>query len=198
MHRNAKLMFLEYVRPHLKPGARVLEIGPDQEHPSTLCRLTADPSIVWETVEPFPRFPVTHVSTSEYAFPVPDGAFDVVLSANVLEHVKKPWIWFQELARVCKPGGRVITISPVNWPYHAFPVDCWRMHPDGAQALYEHAGLALELARSEWREWRDPRVLWDGPTPLKVLKGLVRRLIAWNAPFIRAVDLVSIGVKKGN
>jgi SAM-dependent methyltransferase len=196
MHRNAKLLFLEYVRPLLGPGAKVLEIGPDQAHPSTLCRLAADPSLAWETVEPFPRFPVTHVSTSEYAFPVPDAAYDVVLSANVLEHVKQPWTWFQELARVCKPGGRVVTISPVNWPYHAFPVDCWRLHPDGARALFEHAGLAVDLSVAECRELTDTHVLWDGPSSGKIFKGLIRRLIGWNAPFLRAVDLVSIGSKR--
>lgn len=195
MHRNAKLLFLEYVRPLLTGGLKVLEVGPDQ-HPSTLCRLAADPSLTWETVEPFPRFPVTHVSTGEYTFPLESGAYDVVISSSVLEHVKKPWVWLAELARVCKVGGRVVTISPVNWPYHPFPVDCWRMYPEGARALYESAGLELELSAREWREWRDARVLFDRDSPFKQLKGLVRRLLAWNAPFIRAVDLVSIGIKR--
>jgi SAM-dependent methyltransferase len=83
---------------------------------------------------------------SEYEIPASADTFDIVMSGQVLEHVRKPWVWMKELARVCVPGGAVLTISPVNWPYHEAPVDCWRVYPEGMRALCEDAGLTVELS----------------------------------------------------
>jgi SAM-dependent methyltransferase len=35
----------------------------------------------------------------------PDASFDVVISSETMEHVRKPWIGFAEIHRVLKPGG---------------------------------------------------------------------------------------------
>jgi hypothetical protein len=66
-----------------------------------------------------------------------------------MEHVRKPWVWIKELARICKPGGHVITINPVSWPYHEYPIDCWRAYPEGMIGLYEDAGLKVITSRCE-------------------------------------------------
>jgi hypothetical protein len=62
------------------------------------------------------------------------------------------------LARIAAPGGHVITISPISWPYHEAPVDCWRIYPEGIKSLCEEASLTLltceylsEEARRYWR-----------------------------------------------
>ncbi len=39
--------------------------------------------------------------------PFADGAFDVVYSSNVLEHVPEPWRMADEMVRVARPGGLV-------------------------------------------------------------------------------------------
>ena len=46
--------------------------------------------------------------------PFRDGAFDGVISSNVLEHTPSPWAMTRELARVCRPGGFVF-LSWTNW-----------------------------------------------------------------------------------
>lgn len=51
------------------------------------------------------------------AIPYPDETFDLVLSANVLEHLSDPVTSFREVARVLKPGGRFFTKSPSRWHY---------------------------------------------------------------------------------
>ena len=88
----------------------------------------------------------TYITKDEYHFPIEDNTFDVVLSGNVIEHVRKSWQWFRELARVCKPGGLVVTVAPVSWGYHEAPVDCWRIYPEGMRALHDEAGLKTEVA----------------------------------------------------
>jgi SAM-dependent methyltransferase len=44
--------------------------------------------------------------------PYPDASFDIVGSINVLEHVDDPAAFLNELLRVLKPGGHLITACP--------------------------------------------------------------------------------------
>jgi SAM-dependent methyltransferase len=49
--------------------------------------------------------------------PYPDNTFDVVFSANVLEHLSNPLQVFQEVHRVLKPGGSFLFKTPNRWHY---------------------------------------------------------------------------------
>ena len=71
------------------------------------------------------------VSKSEYDLGLDSDIYDVVISGNTLEHVKQPWLSVQELHRVTKKGGLICCVTPVTIPYHAFPIDCWRIMKDG-------------------------------------------------------------------
>lgn len=46
--------------------------------------------------------------------PFRGGAFDVVWSSNVLEHVSDPWLMAEEMLRVVRPGG-VVFVSYTVW-----------------------------------------------------------------------------------
>jgi SAM-dependent methyltransferase len=76
-------------------------------------------------------------------------SFDVVGCTQVIEHVRRPWIWVAELARVCKPGGLVVIVGPDTWGLHHNPYDCWRILPDGMHVLMEDAGLKVLVSRLE-------------------------------------------------
>ena len=148
MHKNSRLLFEKYARQYFRPEMRVLEIGPDRD-PSTY-RGIVGPTAGWDTLDFASRtdVPLTYRTTEEYRFPVPDGEYDLVFAAQVIEHVRKIWRWVPELARVCRPGGLVIIINPVSWHYHESPVDCWRIYPEGMKALCDEAGL--EVITSRW------------------------------------------------
>lgn len=49
--------------------------------------------------------------------PFPDASFDRVLNALVVEHIKNLDSFFQELARICRPGGFVVisAMHPALW-----------------------------------------------------------------------------------
>jgi SAM-dependent methyltransferase len=156
------MLLAKYATRYFASAERVLEIGPDL--PSVVQRAVGGDRLVWHTLDlstdPAPNGADsweslrTYITRDEYSFPVPDDAYDVVIAANVLEHVRKIWVWIKEVARVVRPGGYVITVNPVSWPYHEVPFDCWRVYPEGMKALYDEAGL--EVVFSTWESLEAP------------------------------------------
>ena len=71
---------------------------------------------------------------------IPDASFDVVMSFDVLEHVKRPWDAVREIVRILKPGGLTVHKTPFAWRYHPCPVDYWRFSADGLEYLFSMTG----------------------------------------------------------
>ena len=57
---------------------------------------------------------------------VPSDRFDTVISVCVLEHLPHPSKAIAEMARVCKPGGRIIVTTPFLARFHEEPNDYFR------------------------------------------------------------------------
>jgi ubiquinone/menaquinone biosynthesis C-methylase UbiE len=53
--------------------------------------------------------------------PVASGSFDAVLCTEVLEHVPDPIAVVRELARIVRPGGRLLLTAPLNSGLHQEP-----------------------------------------------------------------------------
>ena len=204
MHENSKLLFEKYAKKYFRPGMRVLEIGPDGRISSYQLFFRSEikcwrKSIQWDTVDVYQDPNLTYVAVDEYSFPISDALYDIVLSGNVMEHIRKPWIWIKEVARVCKKDGLVITITPVSWPYHEAPIDCWRVYPEGMKALYEEAGLEVIESTFDSLEVSSYRRSIPGRSPewqsrsWRVTSQLLGRL---GFPVERAYDTITIGEKK--
>jgi SAM-dependent methyltransferase len=197
MHANSKLIFEKYATQYFPSGARVLEIGPDG-FPSAYRAKVDRGGLSWDTIDIFQNPSLTYVAASEYSFPIADETYDVVLSGQVIEHVRKIWVWMREVARVCKTGGTVITINPVSWPYHEAPIDCWRAYPEGMKALYEDSSLEVLLSVWESLEEQTFRRYIPGASrearakPLGIANRLLGRL---GFPVERAYDTITIGRK---
>ena len=103
------------------------------------------------------------------ALPFRDGVFDIAISSHVAEHLVQPEAVFGELARVLRPGGRLLILTPNRWHYvtissallpHRFHLafnrsrgvdvhdifpTVYRANTAGRlRALYEGAGFELE------------------------------------------------------
>ena len=203
MHGNTRLLFDRYAKPYFKPGLDVLEVGPD--YPSSLQAMVEFPSSHWHTVDLAgpDGHGVTYAARDEYTFPIAHDTYDLVVAANVLEHVRKVWVWIKELARVCKPGGHVILINPVSWPYHEIPIDCWRAYPEGMKALYEEGGLDVVLSRCEALEDSHLRRHIPGRSLAHIydhegwrMKLATRVVAALGYPVERPYDTITIGRKR--
>jgi SAM-dependent methyltransferase len=79
------------------------------------------------------------VSKELYHYPFPLEHFDVVISGQTIEHVPDIYKWIRELERILKVGGLMCVIGPAYFRRHrrGYPVDCWRVYPDGLRFLFE-------------------------------------------------------------
>ena len=64
--------------------------------------------------------------------------YDIVISGQTLEHCDNPFTLMQTM---CSHADRlVIAIAPWYQPLHRYPIDCWRIMPDGMERLIQAAG----------------------------------------------------------
>lgn len=122
MKRGWRLATDQYealIRAHLRPGARVLDVGCGRggvleqigaavDHPFGL-----DPD--WRSLAEHRLPDLPRAAGASEAIPLPAASVDLVLSSWVLEHLPAPERTFAEVARVLRPGGVFIFITPGAW-----------------------------------------------------------------------------------
>ncbi|HUH15529.1 MAG TPA: class I SAM-dependent methyltransferase, partial [Gaiellaceae bacterium] len=84
--------------------------------------------------------PAADVVAPVEELPLPDGAFDIVLCNQVLEHADDPARAVSELRRVLAPGGRVLASTHGVQVYHPSPDDLWRWTHTGLERLFAANG----------------------------------------------------------
>jgi SAM-dependent methyltransferase len=72
---------------------------------------------------PIPQALVYQVTASD--IPRPEGYFDVVTCANVLDRVDDPAAFAGELTRLLRPGGLLVIASPLHFDEHYTSRDRW-------------------------------------------------------------------------
>jgi SAM-dependent methyltransferase len=102
---------------HLSPG--VVTVGLDADAPS-LAKAAAGLATL-----PLAEGPTLLTRGDAYRLPFPDGAFDVVVCCEVLEHLPDVDAALAEMTRVLKSGGRLAVSVPTAWPERI----CWALAP---------------------------------------------------------------------
>ncbi len=74
---------------------------------------------------------------TESVGPLREGHFALGICCSVLEHVKRPWVFAQNLTRLIRPGGRLYMSVPWVWRYHAYPDDYFRFSHRGVISLFD-------------------------------------------------------------
>ena len=78
---------------------------------------------------------------------------------NVFEHLKRPWTAAENLSKMFKPGGIIITVVPFSQRYHEDPQDFFRYTHIGIASLFEdcdtyeslEAGYDIAGRRTDWQ-----------------------------------------------
>lgn len=124
----------------LPEGARVLDAGAgDAPYAALLAHcdhVTQDwPGSVHEGSK------AADVIADLHELPLEGATFDAVLCTEVLEHVAEPERALGEIARVLKPGGRVLVTVPFVTELHEEPHDHYRYTSWGLRGLLRRAGF---------------------------------------------------------
>ena len=82
-------------------------------------------------------YPSTDVLAVGQKLPFRDSIFDGILSIAVLEHVEDPFICASELARVLKPGGKLMAIVPFLQAEHGYPSHYFNATRFGLRRLFK-------------------------------------------------------------
>lgn len=136
LHLSDLLLALRRVRP--EQAGRVLDFGcggsPYRELFSGEIYHRAD----------FPGFADLDFEFGEdSAIATPDAGYDLVLSTQVLEHVREPARYLAECARLLRPGGRLILSTHGLFEEHGCPYDFQRWTADGLRLAIERSGLQV-------------------------------------------------------
>lgn len=90
-----------------------------------------------------------------------ENSFDIVISTEMLEHVRNWRAAVSNIKRVCKIDGIIlITTRSFGMPYHSWPYDFWRYEKEDIEEIFaDFDVLALE------RDTCDPGILLKARKP---------------------------------
>lgn len=77
------------------------------------------------------------VVADAHNLPFKVGEFEIVLSTEMLEHVKDPFRVEREFWRILSPGGLLILSTRFVFPLHDTPHDYWRFTKYGLRELFK-------------------------------------------------------------
>jgi SAM-dependent methyltransferase len=128
-------------------GARVVALDADR---SELARVAAVAAAMAEADELPPSASIRTVASDATAMPFPDDAFDVVIAAEVLEHIRPDQRAMDEISRVLRPGGLAAVTVPAWLPERI----CWLLSddyhnvPGGHLRIFTRPELETKLRRA--------------------------------------------------
>jgi SAM-dependent methyltransferase len=105
------------------------------------------PAAGWVSLDQSAR-PRPHVRADAQRLPLADEAFDLVVCSEVGEYLPAPALAIAEIARVLKPGGRLVWATPFMHRADT-ETDRWRFTEAGLRQLLQAGGLHVLEVRAQ-------------------------------------------------
>lgn len=175
----------DYLGTRTKEPLLILDIG-SQDINGSYRPLFSEPAWRYVGVDMAPGNNVDLVLKNPYYWrEIKAGSADVVVSGQTFEHTEFFWETTAQIARALKPGGICCILAPSAGPEHQYPVDCWRVYPDGFRAVARYAGLEVLEATTQWEDlpeydnesnkWHDSKLVArkrDEPLSIRITRAL--------------------------
>ncbi len=156
---RSRVIEREFLRPFLRPGAEVLDVGAGAGHYSGLMRSLGgrvrcvDYDQAKVDMLKDAGFDALRADAQE-VLPFPDGSFDFVTALEVIEHLEKPQRLLAEAARVLKDDGLLLISTPNRRSLEAlvghisglFTGRKWRAWDDSHRRIYSPAEIKAEVS----------------------------------------------------
>ena len=97
------------------------------------------------TIQELLQEPVSRADPNR--LPAEDGAFDVVVSLDVQEHLTHPDVFLREVARILRPGGHALVTTPNGDPWK--PVSILRRAIGMTKEKYGHVVYGYNIRQHE-------------------------------------------------
>lgn len=104
--------------------------------------------------------------------------FKTALALNLLEHTFEPIKILDNIFGLLEPEGICVITTPVVWPLHDYPVDCWRINPNFYEQYCERRSLRLFYDTFEYLKYgpvRNGDDRYTLPAPARGWKNLYSR-----------------------
>jgi SAM-dependent methyltransferase len=121
--------------------------------------------------------------------PLDNDSFDTIILSDVLEHIYRPQQLLSEVARMLRPGGKLILNVPFMYWLHEQPHDYYRYTRFALERMVQEAGLSVALL-SEIGGAREVLVDVFSKTVTRVplIGTTLARSAQWITPRRRSVD----------
>lgn len=125
-------------------GADVLEVGSYDVNGSVRPYLESLRPRRYLGVDASPGPSVDRIVDCERLTDEVAGQWDVVVSTEMLEHVRDWKTCMSQLWKATKPGGLLlVTTRSPGFPYHPFPEDYWRYTVQDMRVIFDALGLEV-------------------------------------------------------
>ena len=147
-HRGKLFMIDELIRPHLRAGSRLLEIGCGAGNLLLQATVAGSYPVALDLSMQALTFVRSRLEEAKISVDAPMGfactqaigeslpltnnSFDCVVLSEVIEHLETPQISIREAVRVLCPGGRLLITTPNYrsfWPLMEWTIDRLNMAP---------------------------------------------------------------------
>jgi SAM-dependent methyltransferase len=141
-HRGKLVMIDQLIRPHLRAGSRLLEIGCGAGNLLLQATVAGSYPVALDLSMQALTFVRSRLKEAQSGSDAPNGfvctqavgeslpfpgyTFDCILLSEVIEHLEAPEISIREAMRVLCPGGRLLITTPNYrsfWPFMEWAVD---------------------------------------------------------------------------
>ncbi len=127
---------------NLNPGDRVLDAGAGESKYSKMFRWQRYCGVDLAVGDRRWDYGRLNTVSDLLALPFADRSFDACINVVTLEHIREPGRALCEMARVMKPGAKLLLVAPQEWEVHQAPNDYFRFTRFGLLHLLEYAGFA--------------------------------------------------------